>query len=150
MHINTDSQKIDTTPSPEQRIVFIDCEFTDLVDPKLLSIGLVSDDGRELNIELTGSSHLVDVATFVLNTVLPQFGLMPHQEITRIDIGKRVGARLLGLGDASITVFYDYHSDMDLLESTLHSAGLWTQLSPILQPTHVGYQQGSHQVSFLN
>ena len=48
MHINTDTPDTGATPSPEQRNVFIDCEFTDLADPKLLSIGLVADDGREL------------------------------------------------------------------------------------------------------
>jgi len=92
MHINTNTPDTGPTPSPEQRIVFIDCEFTDLADPKLLSIGLVADDGRELYIELTGAS------TFVLDTVVPQFGLMPHQETSLIDIGKRVGDWLFALG----------------------------------------------------
>lgn len=146
MHINTDSHDISATPRPEQRIVFIDCEFTDLVDPRLLSIGLVCDDGRELYIELTGDTHLADASSFVLDTVVPQFGLMPHAVATQIELGKRVGAWLLGLGDPSITVCYDYHADMDLLEATLHSAGLWTRLSPALKPTHVGYLIGESGV----
>lgn len=50
MQENPDESDIDTAPSPEQRTVFIDCEFTDLVDPELISIGLVCDDGRELYI----------------------------------------------------------------------------------------------------
>lgn len=72
--------------------------------------------------------------------------MVPHQPTTRIDIGKRVGALLLGLGDPSVTVCYDYHADMALLEATLHSAGLWTRLSPVLKPTHVGYLIGESGV----
>lgn len=60
----------------------------------------------------------------MLDTVVPQFGLMPHQETSLIDIGKRVGDWLLALGDTSVTVCYDYHADMDLLEHTLRSAGV--------------------------
>jgi len=98
MHINTDTHGTGATPSPEPRIVFIDCEFTDLADPKLLSIGLVADDGRELYVELSGDSHLTSASTFVLDTVAPQFGLVPHQETSLIDIGKRVGDWLFALG----------------------------------------------------
>jgi hypothetical protein len=143
MQINTD---ISATPSPERRIVFVDCEFTNLADPRLLSIGLVCDDGCELYVELTGESHLTDAATFVLDTVVPQFGLMPHAVATQIELGKCVGTWLLGLGDQSITVCYDYHADMDLLEAGLRSAGLWTQLSPVIKPTRVGYLIGESGV----
>jgi hypothetical protein len=146
MHTNTDSHDTSATPSPEQRVVFIDCEFTDLVDPRLLSIGLVCDDGREPYVELAGDSYLVDASTFVLDTVVLQLGLIPHAVATQIELGKRVGAWLLGLGDPSITVCYDYHADMDLLEAMLLSAGLWTRLSPVLKPTHVGYLIGESGV----
>ncbi|HAL37828.1 MAG TPA: hypothetical protein DCP03_06790 [Polaromonas sp.] len=146
MHINTDTPDTGATPSPEQRIVFIDCEFTDLADPKLLSIGLVADDGRELYVELTGDLHLASASAFVLDTVAPQFGLVPHQETSLIDIGKRVGDWLLAFGETSVSVCYDYHADMDLLEHTLRSVGLWTRLSPVLKPTHVGYLIGESDV----
>jgi hypothetical protein len=48
---NSDESDIDTARSPKYRTVFIDCEFTDMVNPELLSIGLVCDDGRELYVD---------------------------------------------------------------------------------------------------
>ena len=123
MQENPGEFDIDTAPSPEQRDVFIDCEFTNLVDPELLSIGLVADDGRELYVELTGAEHLANASTYVLDTDIPQFGLVGYQETSRIDIGKRVGAWLLGFGEASIAVRFDYLADMVLLKAVLRSAG---------------------------
>lgn len=38
-------------------MILIDCEFTSIESPELLSIGLITDDGRELYIELTGAYH---------------------------------------------------------------------------------------------
>ncbi|OGA96426.1 MAG: hypothetical protein A3E79_02455 [Burkholderiales bacterium RIFCSPHIGHO2_12_FULL_61_11] len=68
MHINTNTHDTGATPSPEQRIVFIDCEFTDLADPKLLSIGLLADDGRELYVELTGAGLLTRLSPVLKST----------------------------------------------------------------------------------
>lgn len=76
--IQEDSQEtdIDTTSCPKYRTVFLDCEFTDLVDPELLSVGLLAHDGQELYIELTGAVHLANASTFVLDTAISKFGLM--------------------------------------------------------------------------
>ena len=134
-------------PEPERRLLFLDCEFTSLEDPKLLSIALVADDGSELYVELTGDSHLKRASTFVIETVTPQFGLVPHAETSRIDIGKRVGAWLLEFSESSIDILYDFHADMDLLESSLRAAAMWTRLKPVLAPTHVGYLIGETVVT---
>jgi len=53
--------------------LFVDTEFTDLLDCELLSIGIVSDDGREFyaernDVDLTRCSDFCRVA------VLPQLG----------------------------------------------------------------------------
>ena len=126
--------------------VFIDCEFTDLASPQLLAIGLVTDDGRELYAELGDASHWRRASTFVLDTVVPQFGLVPYQEASLIDIGHRVGDWLLQVGSTPILVCYDYHADMDLLEYVLKLAGRWWPLEPMLQPTHLGYLLGDPDV----
>lgn len=120
-------------------MIFIDCEFTDFEIPALLSIGLVADDGGELYVELAGESHLDGASTFVLDTVAPQFGLLPHAVITRKELGHLVGAWLVELGHSSIDVAYDFHTDYDLLERALQCAGLWERLKDVLRPTHIGY-----------
>jgi len=74
------SDNISPTTKPERRLLFLDCEFTSLEDPKLLSIALVADDGRELYVELSGELHLKRASTFVIDTVAPQFGLLPYAE----------------------------------------------------------------------
>ena len=128
-------------------MVFLDCEFTSLEDPKLLSIALVAEEGRELYVELSGDSHLKRASTFVIETVAPQFGLVPHAETSRIDIGKRVGAWLLEFSVPSIDVLYDFHADMELLESSLREAAMWTRIKSVLVPTHIGYLIGETVVT---
>lgn len=54
--------------------VFFDTEFTDLhplKEPKLISVGLVSDDGREFYAELTDTYQIADCSDFVIANVLP-------------------------------------------------------------------------------
>lgn len=55
-------------------LIFFDTEFTDLcVDSKLISIGLVSQDGtREFYAELSNTYQPKDCSPFVLEAVLPQ------------------------------------------------------------------------------
>lgn len=82
--------------------------------------------------ELTGAEHLANVATFALDTVIPQFGLVGYRETSLINIGSRAGAWLLGLGEAPITVRFDCRADVVLLETVLSSAGFWTELRSVL------------------
>jgi len=126
-------------------LVFLDTEFTCIEAPELLSIGLVSDAGDELYVELAGNFHLVNASTFVLDTVVPQFGLMPQSVTTLAELGHLVGVWLLELavsGTAPLDVAYDYHTDFDLLEQALQAAGLWDQVQKFLEPTHVAYLIG--------
>lgn len=54
------------------KIVFLDTEFSDLcIDPKLISIGLVSDDAHEFYAELSGNYFPKDCSAFVQEAVLP-------------------------------------------------------------------------------
>ena len=121
---------------------WLDCEFHSLESPRLLSIGLVVDDGRELYVEVSDADLLAGAATFVLDTVVPQFGLMPHSVKTEAELGRLVGEWLIGLNAESIDVHYDYHADYDLLQAALESAGLWSRLKDPLTPTHIGYLIG--------
>jgi len=53
-------------------LIFFDTEFTDLgIDPRLVSIGLVSEDGREFYAELLDTYHPKDCSAFTQEAVLP-------------------------------------------------------------------------------
>lgn len=53
-------------------LIFFDTEFTDLVpDAKLVSIGLVSEDGREFYAELSDTYKPRDVGDFAIDAVIP-------------------------------------------------------------------------------
>ena len=119
--------------------LFVDCEFHSLQSPQLLSIGLVAEDGREFYVEMPESPTLAGASAFVLDTVVPQFGLMPLKVATQADLGCRVHEWLTGLGLGPHEVAYDYHADFDLLQASLESAGLWESIRKSLIPTHVGY-----------
>ena len=133
----------------QRRRLFLDCEFTTLDDPKLLSMGLVTEDGREFYVELAGESHLKRASTFVLDTVAPQFGLMPFADASRIDMGKRVAAWLISLAEevqGPLEIHYDFHADMDLLEAALRAAAKWTRLSTRIVTNHIGHLIGEAEV----
>ncbi|MDZ4201914.1 MAG: hypothetical protein U1C96_07200 [Gallionella sp.] len=51
--------------------IFLDAEFTDFQNSKLISAGFVTDAGEELYVELTDTWREKDCSTFVLDTVLP-------------------------------------------------------------------------------
>lgn len=53
-------------------LIFFDTEFSDLcIDPRLISIGLVSEDGRDFYAELSDTYHPKDCGTFTQEAVLP-------------------------------------------------------------------------------
>lgn len=53
-------------------LLFFDTEFTELgIDPKLISIGVVSEDGREFYAELSDTWKEMDASDFVLDAVVP-------------------------------------------------------------------------------
>lgn len=51
-------------------LVFLDTEFTDLDSPRLISIGLVAQDGQQFYGELT-DWKLQECSSFVIEAVLP-------------------------------------------------------------------------------
>ncbi len=53
--------------------VYFDTEFSDMLNPQLLSIGLISESGQELYIEVASAKEMV-VSDFVKAEVLPLFG----------------------------------------------------------------------------
>ena len=72
-----------------KNIVFLDCEFTDLLFPELLSLGMVSSTGEEHYVELSlehpsSAATLAHASEFVRhNGVLEQWGRVPGSATTR-------------------------------------------------------------------
>ena len=133
-------------------LVFLDTEFTDLLNPELLSLGLVTLDGREHYVELdittdTGKARVKASSDFVrYGGILDLWGLVPGATGTEWEIGRRTGEWLLELADESrkkIQVAYDYSADYELMEYAIRNAGLWSQVREVIFPVNVNPVTGS-------
>ena len=68
-------------------LIFFDTKFSDLsIDPRLISIGLISEDGREFYAELSDTYEPKDCGAFTQEAVLPHLqggeALMPMHRLT--------------------------------------------------------------------
>jgi hypothetical protein len=127
-------------------IVFLDTEFTDLLHPELLSLGLVTLDGREHYVELdlstdAGQARVKASSDFVRYAgVLECWGLVPGAIGTEWEMGRRTGEWLLALTaetGSRIEVAFDYGMDYELMEYAIRDAGLWDQVREVVLPVNV-------------
>ncbi len=130
-------------------IVFLDTEFTDLLHPELLSIGLVTLVGREFYAELdlttdAGKARVMVSSDFVrYGGVLDFWGLVPGASGTEWDMGRRAGEWLLELAardaqaETRIEVAFDYGMDYELMEYAIRQAGLWDLVREVVLPVNV-------------
>lgn len=125
--------------------VFLDCEFTDLAKPELLSLGLAGLESGDAYVEFDAqcteaAKRFKRASEFVHDTVLPQFGLVADCQVqTAAEFGQRIAKALESFGPGPLTVAYDYDADFALLQSVMRQAGCWAQWADRLVPTHVGY-----------
>lgn len=132
-------------------LLFLDCEFTSLEAPELLSLALVPLDGHaeSLYLELSIESEAflarkASANTFVRKQVLPQLGQSYFSQV-HPSSDAQLGARLASWvcrrlpAEGELHIAYDYHADFDLLERVLRTAGKWEQLERLLTPVHVAY-----------
>jgi uncharacterized protein (DUF2384 family) len=133
-------------------IVFLDTEFTDLLHPELLSLGIVTLDGSEHYVELDMSSEVGRARRKVCSDfvkfagVLDQFGYAPHAVGTAWEIGRWTGAWLLRLADESgtrVEVAFDYATDYELMEHGIRHSGLWDRVREAVLPTNVNALTGT-------
>lgn len=122
-------------------IAFLDTEFTDLLDPQLLSLGLVDLAGQEFYSELdldsdVGKARIKVSSEFVRdNGVISQWSLIPGAAGTEWEMGRRAGEWILGrAADAGqkIEIAFDYSPDFELLEFAIRNAGLWDQVREVV------------------
>lgn len=112
-------------------LIFLDKKFADLLNPELLSVGLVTIDGRELYAELDlttdiGKARVKASSDFVRYGVLDQWGRVPGANGTEWEMGCRTGEWLLELAaeiGSKVEVAFDYSTDYELMEYAIRDSG---------------------------
>lgn len=94
-------------------LVFIDTEFTDFFRPKLISLALVGEDGREFYAELTDYPR-DDCNQFVRAEVLRLLGKIPGAACDQVTLTQRLRAWFEDLPEPAIIVC-DFEGDWLLL-----------------------------------
>jgi hypothetical protein len=133
--------------------VFFDTEFTSLLDPRLLSVGLVTLDANECYVELDmesefGRERLAITPWDVRENIVDKFGAMPAAKCdSELTLGQRVGNWLLQLAEGSldgrIELLCDYGVDYELLVGALEECNLWPRVRAIARKANIGIQTGT-------
>jgi hypothetical protein len=134
-----------------QNTLYLDCEFTDLAKPELLSLGMVSEDGDEHYVELdladpASAQTLNSCSDFVQeNNVLGQWNLIPHSKCSRRLMGERTARWVLDQvarhGQPAVIAF-DFVPDYQLFERLIRDAGQWAVVSPFCNGVDVSEMTG--------
>ncbi len=95
-------------------LVFLDTEFTDFIDIELISIGLVSEDGRRTFYAERSDYRREASCDFVRHAVEPLLGKDVAATCTRDELSRRLAAWLTSL-DGTIVLACDSQHDIDLL-----------------------------------
>ncbi len=100
-------------------LIFLDTEFTDLLDPVLISLGMVAEDGQELYLEVP--FPVEKCTAFVREAVLPHLGREPNAVCTIFEVRSRVltWIETIRQPQEGVVICADYHGDIDLLHNAL-------------------------------
>lgn len=102
--------------------VFLDTEFTGLTsDPRLLSIGLVAENGAELYIELTDGWSEGNCSAWVRKHVIPLLG--KGDKCTRREAGRRI-LSWLSFDEDPPTLLSDSDWDTTLIAGLMDECGI--------------------------
>ena len=108
-----------TPRSPWKTRYFIDTEFTDWKASQLISIAIVSEDGREFYGECSDFERPL-CSDFVRAVVLPQLGQFPGRSMPLAQLRDELQAWLLAVGKKPRPVLcYDSDGDYQLLTELL-------------------------------
>lgn len=128
-------------------ILYLDCEFTDLLQPELLSLAIVSIAGDEHYVELdlddpASEPTLSRASDFARHSgVLAQWGRVPGGAGNREQMGQRTARWVLDQATRfgqPAHIGYDYASDYELFETLLRDAGQWATVREVVLPLYVG------------
>lgn len=100
--------------------VFLDTEYTNPSDRELISIGMVSEDGKQQLYIERSDFPTVQCSVFVVKHVLPQLGESPQNVVPLHDLGCRLSNWFLDL-PRSVRIAADSSIDLMLLRRSLGS-----------------------------
>ena len=108
-------------------LIFFDTEFTDLnVDPRLISIGFVSEDGREFYAELSDTYQPKECSAFTQEAVLPHLvggkALMSMSELTL-----RLGGWIVGFKQPVQLATDSLSWDWPWIQEIFYLPGTWPE-----------------------
>lgn len=108
-------------------LIFLDTEFTDFERSDLISLALISEDGREFYAERT-DYHRDACSEFVHETVQPLLGRVPGAACNRSELTERLHAWFEQLQEP-VTIVFDLQGDWLLLVDAIH--GRTSRSSPV-------------------
>lgn len=94
-------------------LVFLDTEFTDFIDCELISIGMVTVDGRDFYAEVQ-DYDIAKCNQFVRSSVCEVLGQTANSRVLRADLPERIRAWFAGLSSSAV-VACDRFIDWELL-----------------------------------
>ncbi|VVE54321.1 3'-5' exoribonuclease [Pandoraea anhela] len=105
--------------SPWKTRYFLDTEFTDFTDSRLISIAVVSEDGQEFYGEVSDFERSI-CSDFVRAIVLPQLGQFPGRSMPLSQLRDELKTWLLAVPTKPKPVLcYDSHCDYTLITNLL-------------------------------
>jgi len=105
--------------------LFLDTEFTDLIpENKLISIALVTEDGREFYAELTDTYELEDCSEFVKQFVLPILKGDPYK-MSEYACALKIAQWIEDLGEPCILGLDNVSWDFPHLKRLIQMTSLW-------------------------
>lgn len=111
--------------------VFLDTEFTNFVQRQLISIGLVSLDGKHTFYKEVKHYCPSICSEFVKDTVIPLLSCTPETMIPLRDISALLRDWFLRLDSDNVTVIVDHEFDLEQLRNLLGEIPEWIELANI-------------------
>jgi hypothetical protein len=99
--------------------IFLDTEFTDLLDPQLISIGMVAETGEEFYAEVPYPDEAC--TAFVREAVIPLLGRVPGANCALSDLRSLIltWLSLVRRRNEDLEICIDYQTDWDLFSDAL-------------------------------
>ncbi len=106
--------------------IFFDTEFTDLgLDPRLISLGCVSECGLEFYRELKGNYELKDCGDFTVQAVLPHLNLAQKDRLLMHELSLQLGNWIEGFEEPQQIVTDSLSCDWPWMQEIFSDPGTW-------------------------
>ena len=112
-------------------LVFLDNGVTNFEQPKLISLALVAEDGREFYAERNDFRE-ADCSDFIQENALPLLGRVPSSSCSRSELMRRLRAWLDNLEEPA-TLLFNYLGDWLLMQQACGGDNLQTNIGDKLQ-----------------